>query len=77
MRGTTVTHGSWACAGLSSTSRRRKDAFLQEHGYLVLRSLAEGLGTRLDAVFDEVLRAFVRRTGRRMTGSGSVGTRRL
>ena len=77
MRGTTATPGSWACAGLSLTSRRRKDAFLQEHGYLVLRFLAEDLGTRLDAVLYEVLRAFVRRTGRRMTGSGSVGTRRL
>ena len=36
---------------------RRKDALLQEHGYLVLRFLAEDLGTRLDAVLDEVLRA--------------------
>ena len=41
---------------------RRKDALLQEHGYLVLRFLAEDLGTRLDAVLDEVLRALARRT---------------
>ena len=50
---------------------RRKDALLQEHGYLVLRFLAEDLGTRLDAVLDGVLRAFARRTGRRMAGSAS------
>ena len=40
---------------------RRKDAVLQQHGYLVLRFLAEDLGTRLDAVLDEVLRALARR----------------
>ncbi len=50
---------------------RRKDALLQEHGYLVLRFLAEDLGTRLDAVLDEVLRALASRTVGRMTGSGS------
>ena len=50
---------------------RRKDALLQEHGYLVLRFLAEDLGTRLDAVLDEVLRALARRTGGRMIGRGS------
>ena len=50
---------------------RRKDALLQEHGYLVLRFLAEDLGTRLDAVLDQVLRALAGRTGGRMTGSGS------
>ena len=50
---------------------RRKDALLQEHDYLVLRFLAEDLGTRLDAVLDEVLRALARRTGGRMTASGS------
>ena len=41
---------------------RRKDAMLQEHGYLVLRFLAEDLGTRLDAVLDDLLRALARRT---------------
>ena len=40
---------------------RRKDALLQEHGYLVLRFLAEDLGTRLDEVLDEILRALARR----------------
>ena len=49
---------------------RRKDALLQEHGYLVLRFLAEDLGTRLEAVLDEVLRALARRTGGRMIGNG-------
>ena len=41
---------------------RRKDALLQENGYLVLRFLAEDLGTRLDAVLDEIARALVHRT---------------
>ncbi len=50
---------------------RRKDALLQEHGYLVLRFLAEDLGTRLDAVLDEVSRALARRTCGRMTDGGS------
>ena len=36
---------------------RRKDALLQEHGYFVLRFLAEDVGRRLDAVLDAVLRA--------------------
>ena len=40
---------------------RRKDALLQENGYLVLRFLAEDLGTRLDAVLDEVGRALAHR----------------
>ncbi len=41
---------------------RRKDALLQENGYLVLRFLAEDLGTRLDAVLDEVGRALAHRS---------------
>ena len=41
---------------------RRKDALLQENGYLVLRFLAEDLGTRLDAVLDQVERALANRT---------------
>ena len=49
---------------------RRKDALLQEHGYLVLRFLAEDLGTRLDAVLDEVLRALAGRTRRPGAGGG-------
>ena len=40
---------------------RRKDALLQENGYLVLRFLAEDLGTRLDAVLDQVDRALANR----------------
>ena len=43
---------------------RLKDALLQEHGYLVLRFLAEDLGTGLDAVLDEVSRALARRMPR-------------
>ena len=45
---------------------RRKDALLQAHGYLVLRFLAEDLGTRLDAV----LRALAGRTRRPGAGGG-------
>ena len=40
---------------------RLKDALLQENGYLVLRFLAEDLGTRLDAVFDQIDRALAHR----------------
>jgi very-short-patch-repair endonuclease len=36
---------------------RRKDALLQENGYLVLRFLAEDVGKYLDQVLDAVLRA--------------------
>ena len=41
---------------------RRKDALLQEHGYLVLRFLAEDVGSQLDTVLDAVQRALMRRT---------------
>jgi len=40
---------------------RRKDALLQEHGYFVLRFLAEDVGKRLDHVLDAILRALARR----------------
>jgi len=40
---------------------RRKDALLQQNGYLVLRFLAEDLGMRLDDVLDEILRAIANR----------------
>jgi very-short-patch-repair endonuclease len=40
---------------------RRKDALLQEHGYLVLRFLAEDIGRRLDAVLDQILRTLAHR----------------
>jgi len=36
---------------------RRKDAALQEHGYFVLRFLAEDLGKRLDDILDAIQRA--------------------
>jgi very-short-patch-repair endonuclease len=42
---------------------RRKDALLQEHGYFVLRFLAEDIGKRLDHVLDAILRALVRQNG--------------
>lgn len=41
---------------------RRKDRLLQEHGYLVLRFLAEDVAKDLDAVLDAILRAL---SGRR------------
>ena len=40
---------------------RRKDALLQEHGYFVLRFLAEDVGKRLDGVLDAILRALSHR----------------
>ena len=36
---------------------RRKDALLQEHGYFVLRFLAEDVGRKFDDVLDTILRA--------------------
>ena len=40
---------------------RIKDALLQEHGFFVLRFLAEDIGTRLDQVLDTILRVRKRR----------------
>jgi very-short-patch-repair endonuclease len=40
---------------------RRKDMILQEHGYFVLRFLAEDLGKRLDTVLDAILRGLSHR----------------
>jgi very-short-patch-repair endonuclease len=40
---------------------RRKDQFLQENGYFVLRFLAEDVGKELDAVLDVILRVLARR----------------
>jgi len=40
---------------------RRKDALLQQHGYFVLRFLAEDVGKYLDAVLDTILATLVRR----------------
>ena len=45
---------------------RRKDVLLQEHGYFVLRFLAEDVGKQLDTVLDAVLRTlYHRRAGMR------------
>jgi very-short-patch-repair endonuclease len=40
---------------------RRKDQLLQEHGYFVLRFLAEDVGKRLDMVLDAILRTLTHR----------------
>jgi len=40
---------------------RRKDALLQQHGYLVLRFLAEDIAKHLDNVLDTILAALVNR----------------
>ncbi|MBW3597372.1 MAG: DEAD/DEAH box helicase family protein, partial [Planctomycetes bacterium] len=40
---------------------RRKDMLLQEHGYFVLRFLAEDVGKHLDVVLDTILRTLWRR----------------
>jgi len=40
---------------------RRKDRLLQEHGYFVLRFLAEDVGRELDQVLDAILQALCRR----------------
>ncbi|MDO8545603.1 MAG: DUF559 domain-containing protein [Opitutaceae bacterium] len=42
---------------------RRKDALLQQHGYFVLRFLAEDIGKHLDDVLDRVLAALAHRRG--------------
>jgi very-short-patch-repair endonuclease len=44
---------------------RRKDALLQQHGYLVLRFLAEDAGKQLDHVLDAVLAALANRHSER------------
>ncbi len=41
---------------------RRKDALLQEHGYFVLRFLAEDIGKELDCVLDTILRTLAHRS---------------
>jgi very-short-patch-repair endonuclease len=40
---------------------RRKDLFLQENGYFVLRFLAEDIGKNLDDVLDAILRTLASR----------------
>ena len=44
---------------------RRKDALLQQHGYFVLRFLAEDVGKQLDEVLDTVLAALMHQNGSR------------
>ena len=41
---------------------RRKDALLQENGYIVLRFLAEDVGKRLDDILDTILRTLAYRS---------------
>jgi len=40
---------------------RRKDRLLQQHGYFVLRFLAEDVGKELDTVLDTILGVLVSR----------------
>jgi len=44
---------------------RRKDVLLQEHGYFVLRFLAEDVSSHLSEVLDAILRAMERRSRER------------
>ena len=43
---------------------RRKDALLQENGYLILRFLADDVGKHLDRVLDGILRALAHQDAR-------------
>jgi len=43
---------------------RRKDHLLQEHGYFVLRFLAEDIGKHLDEILDTILRTLASRRER-------------
>lgn len=52
---------------------RRKDALLQENGYLVLRILADDLSRELDATLDAILRAIVNRDRARGCAAFSRG----
>ena len=56
---------------------RRKDQLLQEHGYFVLRFLAEDVAKQLDTILDTILRALVHRErgiGNGRESSGNCGT---
>lgn len=44
---------------------RQKDLLLQEHGYIVLRFLAEDISKRLDVVLDTIFRACLSRQQKR------------
>lgn len=52
---------------------RRKDALLQQHGYFVLRFLAEDVGKHLDNVLDRVIAALVHRRGVQHTTANRRG----
>ncbi len=54
---------------------REKDRLLQENGYHILRFLAEDIGTHLDEVLDEIIRALIhqRRIHSSATAGGSKG----
>jgi very-short-patch-repair endonuclease len=52
---------------------RRKDALLQENGYLVLRFLAEDVGKYLDQVLDAILRALSHQDAKRGEPNGPGG----
>jgi superfamily II DNA or RNA helicase/very-short-patch-repair endonuclease len=51
---------------------RRKDALLQQHGYFVLRFLAEDLGKHLDLVLDTILATLVHCKTNRQTPGPTV-----
>ncbi len=62
--------GSAHFADLDAYRRdRRKDFLLQQHGYLVLRFLAEDLGTHLNDVLDTILSALTSRSKPHRTGN--------
>jgi very-short-patch-repair endonuclease len=50
---------------------RRKDRLLQQHGYFVLRFLAEDVGKQLDSVLDTILAIMVHRENARKKSAGS------
>ncbi len=50
-------------------SDRRKDMLLQQHGYFVLRFLAEDIGKQLDAVLDAILRTLSHRPSGKCDGT--------
>lgn len=56
---------------------RRKDALLQQHGYLVLRFLAEDVGKRLEDILDIVLAALANREKTHVEASTSRSPRNI
>ncbi|MEW6304958.1 MAG: DUF559 domain-containing protein [Verrucomicrobiota bacterium] len=51
-------------------SPKQKDALLQQHGYLVLRFLAEDAGKHLDQVLDAILATLAHRESARTNQNG-------